>query len=144
MKYFLSFSQTVDVNRPLRILVHCCWFRFHNRSMWTALINVLKLFYFVRWHVIHSTTSSVSKPKLCFVHTDVCSRGFVLFCPRTHENWVQHPMDARTQLSNTNTYACISTHAHVGVNEALHSVFDIYPRHLFSQNRDVGKQRQLV
>ena len=34
------------------------------------------------------------------------------FFPRTHENWVQHPMDARA-------HTCNFTHAHVGVHEAL-------------------------
>ena len=45
-------------------------------------------------------------------HQHARARTF-LICPRTHENWVQHPMGMRARM-----HTCISTHAHVGVNEA--------------------------
>ena len=48
-------------------------------------------------------------------HQHARARTFFI-CPRTHENWVQHPMVMRARIR---THTCISTHAHVGVNEAI-------------------------
>ena len=68
--------------------------------MWYNSKQVAMLHQLVAWNI-------------CFVHTDVPVRGFVLFCSRRHENWVQHPMDACTKLTSTRKHACISTHVHV-------------------------------
>ena len=55
------------------------------------------------------STFDVQSTHLCFMHIDMLVRElhwFVLFCPCTRENWVQHPIDAYTQLSSTYMHAC--------------------------------------
>ena len=49
---------------------------------------------------------------LCFVHTNVRVRGFYFFVHACTKIGVQHPMDVWM-------HTWISTHTHIGVNEAL-------------------------